>query len=593
MRCPNKGAGLPDSAARAWRSRLAGRHINGVTAGAGLVVVVALILFAVQLHATQSSTRTRAVSRFQERAQILSALMQAVVASASSPGEAARRYGGDVRGATLDRVAAQGHLSAAALLDARGTVLAASSGLTGADRTRLKSSSAVRAALAGDPVALGDVGDAPAGPTLDLAAGFAAPGGRRVLVSTAPVGAVATFLGAYLARVPTTDGTAYVLDRHGRVVGTRGAGQPLGQRVRERGLAAAATGPETAAYGSDRHFVAAPVRGTTWRVVLTTSDASLFNSVSGWRKWLPWLILAVLGLTALGFVALLRRVMGGAAALATANEQLAASNTRLEGSNALLRHAAELARSNAELEQFASIASHDLQEPLRKVQTFAAQLTATEGDRLSDQGQDFLRRMSDAAGRMRALIDDLLAFSRVSTKGRPFVPVALDDVAGLALGDLEIAIAESGARVSVGPLPEIEADAVQMRQLLLNLLGNALKFRRDGVVPEIALDAHVSGGIAELTVADNGLGFDPRFATRIFRAFERLHGTSAYPGTGIGLALCRKIVERHHGTITATGGEGAGATFTVRLPVQQPEDSPPPTDLFPERSTDEAPHAIA
>jgi signal transduction histidine kinase len=393
--------------------------------------------------------------------------------------------------------------------------------------------------------------------------------------------------------VPTRDGTAYVLDRHGRVVGVRGAGQPLGQRVRERGLAAAATGPETGPYGSDRHFVAAPVPGTTWRVVLTTSDASLFNSVSGWRKWLPWLILAVLGLTALAFVALLRRVMGSATALASANEQLAESNTRLEGSNALLRHAAELARSNAELEQFASIASHDLQEPLRKVQTFAAQLTATESDRLSDQGQDFLRRMSDAAGRMRALIDDLLAFSRVSTKGRPFAPVALADVAALALADLEIAIAESGARVSVGPLPEIEADAVQMRQLLLNLLGNALKFRRDGVVPEIALDAHVAGGIAELTVADNGLGFDPRFATRIFRAFERLHGTSAYPGTGIGLALCRKIVERHHGTITATGGEGEGATFTVRLPVQQPEDTAPPTDLFPERSTDEAPHAIA
>ncbi|HWI71563.1 MAG TPA: hypothetical protein VNT55_06385, partial [Baekduia sp.] len=334
--------------------------------GAGLVVVVVLALFAVQLAATQSSTRARSVSRFQERAQILSALMQAVVASAKAPDDAGVRYGGaDVSGAAMNRLAAQGRLSAASLIDARGTVLAASSGLTAADRRRLATSSAVKSALAGAPVALGDVGDAGAGPIIDLAAGFTTSGGRRVLVSTAPVGAIATFLGAYLARVPTRSGTAYVLDHHGRVVGARSSAQPIGRLVGERGLAAAASGPETGAYGSARHYVASAVPGTTWRVVLTVSDKSLFSSVTGWRKWLPWLILAVLGLTALAFVAVLRRVMFSADALTAANEQLAESNTRLESSNALLRHAAELARSNAELEQFASIASHDLQEPLR------------------------------------------------------------------------------------------------------------------------------------------------------------------------------------------------------------------------------------
>ena len=157
---------------------------------------------------------------------------------------------------------------------------------------------------------------------------------------------------------------------------------------------------------------------------MTSTQTSLFSAISGSRKWLPWIIYAALGLTALGFLALLRRVMA-------ANDKLTDSNAHLQSTNALLRHAAELSRSNAELEQFASIASHDLQEPLRKVQTFAAQLNATESERLSEQGQDFLRRMSDAAGRMRALIDDLLMFSRVSTKARPFTAVDLSEtVAG-------------------------------------------------------------------------------------------------------------------------------------------------------------------
>ena len=128
--------------------------------------------------------------------------------------------------------------------------------------------------------------------------------------------------------------------------------------------------------------------------------------------------------------------------------------------------------------------------------------------------------------------------------------------------------------VRVGLMPTIEADPLQMRQLFQNLLGNALKFRRPDVTPELRVEAQVVDHIAQLTVHDNGIGFDEQYATRIFRAFERLHGARAYPGTGIGLALCRKIVERHHGTITATGEIDHGATFTIRLPVTQPDEGP-------------------
>jgi signal transduction histidine kinase len=427
---------------------------------------------------------------------------------------------------------------------------------------------------------------------IDFAVSLNTPAGRRVLVSGAPTVLLSAFLGGYLRRVPTRGGTAYLLDSEGKVVAARDPLQATGQRISDAALLASIARTPNGSYGDDGYFSAVAVPGSTWRVVLTSTGSSLFSSVSGLRMWLPWIIYGAFGIVALGFLALLRRLLGSAAELSAANAQLEGSNARLESSNTLLRHAAELSRSNAELEQFASIASHDLQEPLRKVQTFAAQLTATEHERLSPQGQDFLARMSDAAGRMRSLIDDLLMFSRVSTKGRPFVPVDLGEVTAQVLVDLELSIEESGAQVTIGNLPTIEADPVQMRQLLQNLLGNALKFRREDVAPELNVSARVDDHLAVLSFQDNGIGFDPQYATRIFRAFERLHGARAYPGTGMGLALCRKIVERHHGTIKADSEPGRGTTFTITLPVEQPADSAPQTSVFPERPDREVEHAL-
>jgi signal transduction histidine kinase len=560
-----------------------------------VVLVVALALFAVQLRSTQADTRERVVSRFQDRAQVVSALTQAILSLAAAPSEASRQYAGThVSGRVLDKAVARGRMAYAVLVDQHGTVIASSRTLTEDARRQVLSSSALKAVLAGAAVWLSDVH--PGGPggadIVDFAVPVKTATGRRVLISGAPASVFGAFLASYLQRVPTTGGTAFVLDSRGNVVGSRDRRQVVGRPAREAGLRTAMQRRSTGSYGTDGYFVAVGVPTSTWHVVLTSTKSSLFSSVSGSRKWLPWVIYVALAVVALAFLALLRRMLGVAAALAEANRRLAGNNARLESTNALLRHAAELARSNAELEQFASIASHDLQEPLRKVQTFAAHLTASESDRLSDQGQDFLRRMSDAAGRMRALIDDLLMFSRVSTKGRPFVPVELGETVAQVLVDLELAVDDSGAKVTIGALPTVDADPVQMRQLLQNLLGNALKFRREGVVPEVAVSASVTDGIAELTIADNGLGFDAQYATRIFRAFERLHGTSAYPGTGIGLALCRKIVERHHGTITADGDVGHGATFTVRLPVVQSAESAPPTSLFPEILDEEVTHAL-
>jgi light-regulated signal transduction histidine kinase (bacteriophytochrome) len=257
-----------------------------------------------------------------------------------------------------------------------------------------------------------------------------------------------------------------------------------------------------------------------------------------------------------------------AAELHDSNTRLADTNHELGEANAALeRRAKELIRSNEDLEQFASIASHDLQEPLRKVRTFTQRLTETEATRLSDHGRDYLTRADGAAERMQRLIEDLLKFSRVSTQARSFVEVDLEQVAQTAIEDLSQQIEDAHAVVRIGPLPAIQADPLQMGQLLQNLISNALKFRRDGVDPEIDVSATETRGWVDLRISDNGIGFDSRYSQRIFRVFERLHGRTEYPGTGIGLALCRKIADRHGGSIEAHGELGVGAVFTVTLPM--------------------------
>lgn len=239
-----------------------------------------------------------------------------------------------------------------------------------------------------------------------------------------------------------------------------------------------------------------------------------------------------------------------------------------------LQHLTEcLEISNRELQDFAYVSSHDLQEPLRKIQAFGDRLKVTCQDSLNEKGLDYLERMLNAAGRAQVLINDLLAFSRVTTKAQPFVAVDLSDVLEGVLSDLEIRIEQTEAIVIATPLPIVEADALQMRQLLQNLLSNALKFRREGIVPTIHVCTQhyqrQGQDWCEIRVRDNGIGFDPKYTDRIFQIFQRLHGRGAYEGTGIGLAICRKIAERHGGTLTAESKPGNGATFIFNIPKHQ------------------------
>lgn len=257
-----------------------------------------------------------------------------------------------------------------------------------------------------------------------------------------------------------------------------------------------------------------------------------------------------------------------------------------ERTAALERSTKQLLRSNKELEKFAYVASHDLQEPLRKVQAFSSRVQSKYSEQLDERGRDYLVRMQDAAGRMQTLINDLLMFSRVATKAQPFATVDLNTTVQGVLSDLELQIDETDGQVEVATLPTIQADPTQMRQLFQNLIGNALKFRQTDTPPLIKIDNQTLNGhkadsngltadphTCQITVADNGIGFDEKYLDRVFQVFQRLHGRNSYSGTGVGLAICRRIIERHNGAITAKSKPDQGATFVVTLPIQQsPEE---------------------
>lgn len=245
------------------------------------------------------------------------------------------------------------------------------------------------------------------------------------------------------------------------------------------------------------------------------------------------------------------------------------------------RYAAELERSNRELEQFAYAASHDLQEPLRKIRTFADRIETRSGETLCENDREYLRRIQNAAERMQELINALLTLSRVTTKGQNFVQVDLAKIAAEVISDLEVQIEAAGALVEIGSLPAIQADPVQMRQLLQNLIGNALKFRRPEESPTVKVHGRfvtprqdrgkdsAANEKCRIVVEDNGIGFEEKYAERIFGVFQRLHPRDAYEGTGVGLAICRKIAERHGGSIKAQSKPGEGSSFIVVLPAIQ------------------------
>ncbi len=570
----------------------------------GTVLLASLAVAAAVIVRSQSSDRREVIERFESRAAGRAVIVEALFGSTASTAQIdnVKRYG--ARTVSSDRLARRARDSGNLFLmvvAADGRVLATSPGAEAARQVIQRRPAFVREALAGKPFTISDVesGLSGAQPGFIYVQTFDTRFGRRALVAGIEAQPVFGLFADTLNRLPGSPrGNSYLLDSRNRLVASQDARHRPGQAVPEPQLAGALASGREGKFGNGRYFAVAPVKATPWRMVVTVPESKLFASVNGTHKWLPWLLFAGFGLAIIAAFAFLSRIMRSAAHSAAMNLELEHANVSLErhadelaGANdELERTNRELERSNEELERFASIASHDLREPLRKVQMFSERVIHHEGDRLSDRSRDYLARSSAAALRMQALIDGLLSFSRIATQQRPIVDVDLTQVTRDVVEDLGVVIDDCDATVDIGALPRVPADPVQMRQLLQNLISNALKFRREDVAPVVRVEGRVDGDIGEIVVRDNGIGFEPRHAPRIFKVFERLHPRSAYSGTGIGLALCRRIVERHGGTITGVSEPGVGSSFTVRLPRSASGSQPPPSQPSREDESSELVH---
>ena len=319
------------------------------------------------------------------------------------------------------------------------------------------------------------------------------------------------------------------------------------------------------------------LRAVSGRPLYTMAVRPLGVALAEWRGF-------VLGLAAIGGISILALIIVTGVAWRELRARRAAEEARAKALDDLTAANENLARSNRDLQEFAQVASHDLQEPLRKIRYFSLKLKDQGAAALGEAGIDKLARLESATERMQRLINDLLEFARVTTRAQPFSTVELNGVVAEVLSDLEAQILETGATISTVSLATVAADRSQMRQLFQNLIGNAIKYRRADATPNIRIRAErAPATMCRIVVEDNGIGFDQKYVDRIFQPFQRLHGRSAYEGTGMGLAICRRIVERHGGTLTAEGRVDGGARFVVTLPFRQPqqETSSCPTEASP------------
>jgi signal transduction histidine kinase len=506
----------------------------------------------------QNGQRDQLESRFQGRAQLGAALVGSLF-SASASGQqqqSAQRFGDKIDQAALDRQAAQGGSKFIAITDANGKLLAASSG---ADRSGIERDLSrgmfFRQALTSNSYGLSGI--TPEG-IVYTALPFKAKTGTRVQLTGLDPKLLAAFLGGTLKQVSNNaSSTSLILDDSGGVVAETGRRERVGQPLHDTALRAAIAKKTSGTTSGDRLYTTQPVGSTGWRLALVADKGIVLEPVSGTNKWLPWAIL-VIGSIALAAVGvLLKRSLDASRQVRIAND--------------------ELARSNADLERFAYVASHDLSEPLRTIGGFGGLLERRYGDRLDEEGRMMLGHITGGAARLQALIDGLLSYARVSTAPRHVEPVDLQELSGEVVTAIRPAINDRAASVDVGLMPTVEGERGQLAQLLQNLILNAIKFTDDAVTPQVELSSRpVADGRWEVRVADNGVGIAPDQAERIFQMFQRGTVDRSRTGTGIGLALCARIVERHGGHIHVEPREGGGSVFAFDLPGAPGAPTPAP-----------------
>jgi signal transduction histidine kinase len=525
----------------------------------GAVVVVILAIAAFFLASVQDHQRRDLRDRYADRVEVAEALLDSLF-RATFVGERTRLTdelgGARVDPEALDRQVRSGEEIWSAVVDSRGRVLGSSSLAPRTALGRVAEDETVQRAFGGRDYALGDIEDG----TLTAATRFPAQSaaeGSRAYVSSLPPATLSRFLEGTLGPLPGVTGArAYIVDGNGApVAGLARDRSAVPQQIDRlvRALDERPTG-SFSSEGAKRFYASAPISRSRWRLVVTVTEAVLYDSVSGPSRWLPWVILALAAAALAGVAVLLRRLL-------VATRALGRSNAELEHSNA------ELARSNADLEQFAYVASHDLSEPLRTVAGFSQLLGHRYRGKLDAEADLYIDHMVAGVGRMQQLIDDLLLFSRVGRAPVGADPVDLDELLGEVLHSIEPAIREREAQITSGALPAVKGERGQLRQVLQNLVMNAMKFTAPDVTPEVHVSAARAGGTVTVSVEDNGIGVPPERREQVFKMFGRLHPADRYPGTGIGLALVQRIVERHGGKIWIEDGADGGSRFAFTLPA--------------------------
>lgn len=527
-----------------------------------------------QLAHSQSNTRKQLRQGYNNRSTVAAGVLQSLFNIAFQQGAttAAKQFGGKVTAAQIAAYAKQSQVLYTAVVRADGSVVAASPGAPpdpgkGLLPTALKTGSAV-----GDLTTLGSTA------VVADAIAFKGADGPRAVVSASPAKLFSVFLSGSLARLVSNRGDeAFVLDGNGKVLGAVSHDDPKhppppGAELVNRIRSEDHQGFYRQDGGGERYYSAAAQPGTRWHVVVSAPTSTLYRSASGTSRWLPWLILGVLGVALFAIGLLMRRTLEAGARIAVVNAQLAASQERLrERAVELQRSNEELQRSNADLEQFAYVASHDLSAPLRAVAGFSQLLGVRYKGKLDDNADEFIRHMQDGVARMQGIIDDLLAYSRVDRSDLEPRDIDLDTILAEVLHSLAPEIAERGAEVTHDPLGTACGEPGQLSQVLQNLIANGIKFTAEGTTPKVHVSAQRQGSRVRVSVRDNGIGIDADHAERIFKMFQRLHTSDEYPGTGIGLAISQKIVERHGGSIAMEPAPGGGTIFSFDIPAEMRE----------------------
>jgi signal transduction histidine kinase len=569
----------PPAAERATPSavRLRRRGIRIVA----LFLVFSLIFLGVGawlLADSQSKDRRQLRDRYATGATVASALIDSLFQAAFAAGQsaAAKQFSGHVTMRELDAYRRTNQSLYTAILDAKGRVLAHSTGAPKDAGAQVVQKAGKSGIAIGDVQQIGSVTGIETASRFPIGLSRRFPQGRtfRYVVSAAPVDLFRQFLGGAIKPLVRYGGDAYILDGTGRVLGAQSADHPSRPPPPSHELVRRAPTQGQGTYddaAGEQFFAVSGVSGTGWKVVVSAPTRELYKPASGVSRWLPWVVLVILALALVAVGLLIRRSVLAGAALATVNAQLEASQDRLRDRAVELQSSnAELQRSNAELEQFAYVASHDLSAPLRAVAGFSQLLGVRYKDRLDDEADQFIKHMQDGVDRMQRIIDDLLAYSRVDRSGLQPEPFDLDAVLDEVLQSLRPEIEERHAVVTREALGEACGEPGQLSQVLQNLIANGLKFTSDGVRPEVHVSARRENGRVRISVRDNGIGVDEGHVEQIFKMFQRLHSADEYEGTGIGLAIAKKIVDRHNGRIDLEPAPGGGTIFSFDVPAEMP-----------------------